>query len=244
MKTLIVDDEPLARARLARLLENFNNYEIVAEVGTGIDALQYYDKYKPDVIFLDIRMPGMDGIETAHHLSKEANPPAVIFTTAYTDHALEAFEAQAVDYLLKPIRKERLEEALKNLTKLNRAQLAKLEASTNKPARRQHICARMRGNLELIPVEDIYYFQADQKYVMLRHHNGSVLIEETLKQLETEFSEDFIRVHRNALIAKHYVHKLEKTKDNKYYIVIKDIEEHMEVSRRHVAPVRNFLRQH
>ena len=155
-------------------------------------------------------------------------------------NSLEAFETQAVAYLLKPIREEKLLSALDKASKLNKAQLAQLSAGEDNS--RTHICARVRGNLELIPISEIAYFQADQKYVTVRHMQGEVLIEEPLKSLEDEFSKDYIRVHRNALVSKTRMAGLNKTPEGRFQLVLKGMDDKLEISRRHVAEVRRFLK--
>ena len=187
MKIIIVDDEAPARIRLRSLVDEIGGYEIAGEAANGKEALEITENLKPDILLLDIRMPIMNGLETARHLQEFESAPAVIFTTAYNHHALEAFEANAVDYLLKPIRKEKLKKSLQKVQKLNKAQLSNLKVNDDENTR-SHICTRLRGNLTLIPVSDIIYFQADQKYVTVCHKNGEVLIEESLKALEDEFS--------------------------------------------------------
>jgi len=157
-------------------------------------------------------MPGLDGLETARRLAALARPPAVIFVTAYGDHALEALDAQAVAYLLKPVRLERLERALAHAGRLNRAQLASLTADRSE-AGRTHIRVRLGQRLELIPLVDVCYFQADQKYVTVRHRRGEALTEESLKTLETELGARVIRVHRNGLAMAARIAGLEKTAD-------------------------------
>ena len=134
MKVLITDDEPLARDRLRRLLVEIGNIEIVGEAASGGEALELSERTRPDLVLLDIRMPGLDGLEPAAHLAAQEQPPAVVFTTAYGDHALAAFEASAVDYLLKPIRRERLEQSLDKARRLNRLQLDALKRA--RPAAR------------------------------------------------------------------------------------------------------------
>ncbi len=243
MKILIVDDEPLARQRLVALLQKCNGYEICGEAANGNEALQRAQHLKPDIILLDIRMPGIDGLETARHLNRLTKPPAIIFTTAYSDHALQAFETHAVDYLLKPIKQERLEEALKAAKRLTRPQLQELsqvEEATKQV--RSHICVKIRGSLELIPVDDIRYFLADHKYVTLRTSDHEHLIEESLKTLEEEFGHLFTRVHRNALIADQYMLGLEKNNDGHCVMVIKDINDRLEISRRHLPYVRKKIK--
>ena len=154
---------------------------------------------EPDIVLLDIRMPGMDGIEAARHIAKLDEPPAVIFVTAFSDHALEAFETHAVDYLLKPVKQERLQAALDASIRPTRAQTSRSNGVLSELEPRQHICARVRGSLVLVPIENIYYFHAEQKYVTVRHTEGEVLIEDALKGLETEFGDRF---HRSSDVLK------------------------------------------
>ncbi len=240
MNVLIVDDERPAIDRLTSMLSGTPEYRVCATATNGLEAIRAAERYKPDIALMDIRMPGMDGLEAARHLSEMEEPPAVIFTTAYYEHALEAFDTQAVAYLLKPIRQEKLLQALEKATKLNRAQLAQLQGPAQKS--RTHICARVRGNLELIPISDVYYFQADQKYVTVRHSRGEVLIEEPLKALEDEFAEGFMRIHRNALVAKSRVAGMNKTPEGRFILVLTDIKDSLEISRRHVSEVRRYLK--
>lgn len=240
MKILIVDDEALARNRLRTLITELDVGKVIGEAATGQETLSQVELKEPDIILLDIRMPGMDGIETADHLSKLANPPAVIFTTAYDEYTLKAFEAHAVDYLLKPIRKHRLAEALAVASRLTRAQLSAMQSAQQKM--RTHISARVQGNIKLIPIENILYLQAEQKYVTVRHLEGEVLIDEPLKALEQEFSQRFIRVHRNALVAKDYIEALEKTKDANVQIKLRSSETRLKVSRRHLPNVRKWVK--
>ena len=243
MKILIVDDEPLARARMNRLLQDVDNADIVGEAKSGKEAILRSSVLHPDVVLLDIRMPEMSGLETALHLSKMKHPPAVIFTTAFSEHALAAFEANAVDYLLKPIRRERLEEALNKAQKINRAQLLELGKQDEASRARSHISAYMSGNLQLVPSENIFYFQAEQKYVSVRHTEGSLLVDDSLKSLEDEYGDRFLRIHRNSLVAIHYVESLEKDSEGRYLIRFRHIDDRIEVSRRMVAATRRRLKE-
>ncbi len=242
MRILIVDDEKLARERLSRMLGSMEPvpHEVVGEAGNGVEAVELADQQQPDVVLLDIRMPGMDGLETARHFADFEEPPAVIFCTAYEEHAIEAFDLQAVGYLLKPVRRENLQAAIDKARRLNKAQIAAL--SDTEKQRRTHISARTRRGIELIAVDDVRYFQADQKYVTVRHGDGEILIDETLRELEDEFDDRFIRVHRNALIAGHYVEGLDRTPDGHYRIRLRDVEEQIDISRRHVPTVRRFVK--
>lgn len=242
MKIVIVDDEPLARSRLARLLEEIPDAQVLGEAANGLEAIRLASDLHPDVLLLDIRMPEMDGIEVARHLSALENPPAIIFTTAFDSHAIAAFQAQATGYLLKPIRKEHLHKALEAARRLNRAQLAQLNLAEDEEQSRSHISIHTGSRLKLIPVSDIFYFQAEQKYVTVRHRGGQSLIEEPLKALEEEFSSSFIRIHRNALVALAHVSGMRKDASGQHYLALQDCEEELEVSRRHVSEVRARLK--
>ena len=242
MKVLVVDDEAPARGRLGRMLEELDGYSLCGEAATGQEALTMAEQSRPDVILMDIRMPGMDGLEAAQHLQLLEQPPAVIFTTAYDDYALHAFETHAVDYLLKPVRRQRLEEALQNANRLTRAQAASLSDTDSDAGVRQRICARVRGSLKLIMVEDIRFFQADQKYVTVGTADEQVLIEETLKSLEQEFADRFLRIHRNALIANRYLVGIEKDGNGHACARLDGVDGIFEVSRRHLAEVRKLVK--
>jgi two-component system response regulator AlgR len=242
MKILIIDDEHLARQRLRQIIDELGSAEEIAEGSNGEQALQLCQQHKPDIILLDIRMPGMDGIEAAQHIMKLETPPAIIFTTAYDEYALSAFDAHAVDYLLKPIRKERLSEALESAKRLTRVQLENLNIEGGNKAARKHISARLGGELRLIDINDIRYFLAEHKYVTVRYPEGSVLIEESLRSLESEFEQQFLRIHRNALVAKNAIIALEKEKSGGHKIKLKGIDEALEVSRRHLPTVRKVMK--
>jgi two-component system response regulator AlgR len=244
MRLMIVDDEPPARERLARLVAELAGHDVVAEAGDGREALERLDAAAADALLLDIRMPGMDGLEVARHLAGLEQAPAVIFTTAYDEFALAAFDAGAVAYLLKPVRREKLEAALAAAQRVSRAQLAALEAGRG-PARaaRRHICARVRGELRLVPIEEIAYFRADQKYVTVRHAGGELLIEESLKHLEDEFGSRLMRIHRNALVAIEHIEALERDDEGQARLKLKRIPETLEVSRRLLAEVKERLKQ-
>ena len=242
MKVLIVDDEAPARNRLRELLERLPGCDFCGEAGHGAEALRLAASLQPDVVLLDIQMPGLDGLETARRLAEAEQPPAVVFVTAYDDYALQAFEAHAVAYLLKPIRLERLEQALAKASRLNRAQLASLAEKPGTTTGRTHIRARIGQRLERIPLADVFYFQADQKYVTVRHRQGQVLIEESLKELETALGARALRIHRNALVMAVQVAGLEKNADGGYALLFYDIPDRLEVSRRHLAAIHEFLR--
>jgi two-component system response regulator AlgR len=240
MKVLIVDDEQLARERLVRMVAALDGYQVVGEAAHGRQALEAAQRTEPDVVLLDIRMPGMDGLETARHLGELDEPPAVIFCTAYEEHAVQAFDLQAVGYLLKPVRGDNLQRALDQAQRVNKAQLAALNGP--EPRARSHIAARTRRGVELVPVEEVRYFQADQKYVTVAFGNGEVIIDETLKDLEQEFGDRFVRVHRNALVAAAHIESLERVENGQSCIRLRGIAEPLEVSRRHLAAVRQFVK--
>ncbi len=242
MRVLIVDDEPPARERLKHLVSELANCELAGEAANGEEALASCTQLRPDVVLMDIRMPGMDGVEAARHLSALEKPPAVIFTTAYDEYAIGAFDAQAIGYLMKPIRRERLARALKQATRLTRPQLNALAESEETISRRHHICIRVRDELKLIPLQDIRYFQADQKYVTVRHKDGEVLIDEPLKALADEFAGDFLRIHRNALVALRFLESVERDPEGHYFARLKGIDEPLAVSRRHAAELRRRVR--
>ena len=241
MKILVVDDEKPARDRLSRMVLDMTQHELVGEATNGVEALGMAQAVEPDIVLMDIRMPGMDGIEAARHISHLDEPPAVIFTTAFADHALEAFETHAVDYLLKPVKKDRLQSAIDAASKPTRAQAAQSSEVLSNLEPRQHICARVRGNLVLVPVDKVYFFHAEQKYVTVRHSEGEVLIEDALKSLEGEFGDRFFRIHRNALVNLAYITGL-KTVNDTHLLGFREIDDALEVSRRHLPAVRKLIK--
>ena len=242
MDILICDDEPLAVERLSRLVAQLGHH-VVGIAHHGKQALELVQQYEPDVILLDIQMPEMDGLTCAEHLAQFNPMPAIVFCTAFDEHALTAIQAQAKGYLLKPIVKSELENTLNNLTKLTQAQMSNLEQKEimEEKNQRQQIAAKTYRGLELIPIENVYYFLADQKYVTVRHKNGSVLIDETLKDLEREFSNKFIRIHRNALISLEYLDGLELVASGQYQVRCRELEERLAVSRRHLPLLRERM---
>ncbi|HEY7671713.1 MAG TPA: LytTR family DNA-binding domain-containing protein [Gammaproteobacteria bacterium] len=239
-KVLIADDELPARERLQRLLTELPGFDVAATCGTGAEALELISKLKPDIALLDIRMPGMTGLEVARHLNVLERPPAVVFTTAYEQYAVDAFEAHAVGYLLKPVRRERLEAALEHAARLKPPALRVL-AEQKAFAPRRHIAVRVRDDLRLIPVADIAFFRAEQKYVTVRHINGEDLLEESLRNLETEFAAVFVRAHRNVLVAIPHVEALERQADGGYCVRMRGTGERLAVSRRQLTQLKERL---
>ncbi|MFB3100635.1 MAG: LytR/AlgR family response regulator transcription factor [Gammaproteobacteria bacterium] len=241
MKILIVDDEMLARERLVSLLSELDNNFSVIEAEHGIEALKLIGEETPELVLLDIRMPVMDGLEVAHHLAGLDTPPAIIFTTAYQDYALDAFDAHAVDYLMKPIRKERLQQAIGRAKALNRSNISELRDDHPNNCR-SHLSMTAQGNLQIVPIEKIYYLKADQKYVTAVWPEGELLIDDSLKSLEQEFPSLFIRIHRNTLVALSHILGLDKDEGGNPCIVLQGIEARLPVSRRHVSHVRKALK--
>ncbi|QLQ26375.1 MAG: response regulator transcription factor [Dechloromonas sp.] len=250
LKILVVDDEPLARDRLRELLVDISIQfpsTVVGEAGNGVAALEFLRDHAVDVVLADIRMPCMDGIELAGHLGAFPAPPAVIFTTAYDNYAVQAFDLNAVDYLLKPVRAQRL---LVALQKLQAAQPADREllASVGRAVRgggRTHLSCLERGRLLLVPVAEVLYFKADLKYVTARTVEREYLLDEALTHLENEFAERFIRLHRAVLVARTALAGFEKAAgdDAEAYgwALLRGVPDKLPVSRRQWAPARSAL---
>jgi two-component system response regulator AlgR len=245
LRLLIVDDEAPARHRLREVLEDCGQdlaLQVVAEADNGMDALAHAEREQPDAVLLDIRMPGMDGIEVAQHMQKLAHTPAVIFTTAYDNYACQAFEVNAVDYLMKPVRAERLTSAL---AKARHLSLTALEALRHAhPKARSHLSLSEKGRLKLVPVDDILYFKAELKYVTVKTAEHEYLLEESLVKLEVEFGKQFLRIHRNCLVARDKIDQIGKTPgaEEAHYIRLHGLDETLPVSRRQYSQIRELLR--
>lgn len=233
LKILIADDEAPARNRMRDLLGDIEHIEIVAEAKNGKEAIDLAESCKPDVMLLDIRMPVMDGIETAQHAQKLAHKPHIIFTTAFDAYAIKAFDLNAIDYLLKPIRQERLQTAINKAHALQPDQLASLKPLQKA---RTHLSIHERGRVLLVPIESIIYLRAELKYITVRTVEREYLIEESLTHLEAEFNERFIRLHRNCLVAPQFIAGYEKrlSSDNEqqWVALLKNIPETIAISRR------------
>lgn len=243
-RIIICDDERLARERLVRLVEDIGGYELVGLAEHGEQALAMVRDANPDIVLLDMRMPVMDGLTCARELGDLDAPPAIIFCTAFDEHALEAFSVPASGYVLKPVSRESLREALLRACRVNQLQLETLRQQPLQQARptcRSHITARTHRGIELIPLDEIRYFLADHKYVTVRHEQGEVLIDETLKELEEEFGDRFIRIHRNALLSLNHLEGLEVVATGQYRVRIRGLEERLTVSRRHLPELRETL---
>ena len=242
-RIVIADDEAPARDRLRRLVDELDGCEVVGEASHGREALQVCESQHPDVLLLDIRMPEMDGIETARHLARLDAGPAVIFTTAFDSYAIDAFDAQAIGYLLKPVRRERLLRALRQAARLSRGQADSLASRQPETLARTSICVRKTTGLQLIPIDDIIYFEADQKYVTVHHAQGEDLLDEPLKDLAIEFGDRFIRIHRSLLVAAARLERMDRNAAGQHEVRLRDCDRVLPVSRRHVTDVKLALRR-
>ena len=244
MRILIVDDEALARSRLSSMLQQLGApYEVAGEAANGLQAVEKCQAEPIDLVLMDVRMPGMDGLQAAARLAEGETPPTVIFTTAYDEHALAAFERNASGYLLKPIKLDRLRQALQRAQQLTRAQLVSQPGSEEPPKARGHICSQVGKGLRTVPVAEILYFQAEQKYVVAHLAQGEILLEEPLKSLEQEFADSFLRIHRSTLVAKKYLTGMEKDANDHWHAILETADGRLEISRRHLPKVRSWLKQ-
>jgi two-component system, LytTR family, response regulator AlgR len=229
---LIADDETPARNRLRDLLGDIENIEIVAEAKNGKEAIELAQVFKPDVLLLDIRMPLMDGIEAAQHAQKLEPKPHIIFTTAFDAYAMKAFDLNAIDYLLKPIRLERLQTAINKAHALKPTQMDALKPLQKM---RGHLSVHERGRVLLVPIESIIYLRAELKYVTVRTVEREYLIEESLTNLEAEFGERFVRLHRNCIVARQAISGYEKRQiegDSQWVALLKGVSDTVTISRR------------
>ncbi len=239
LNILIADDEAPARNRMRDLLADIENVAVVAEAKNGKEALDLAFQSKPDLMLLDIRMPVMDGIEAAQHAQKLEPKPHIIFTTAFDAYAIKAFDLNAIDYLLKPIRLDRLQTAI---NKAHALQPNQIEALKPLQKMRSHLSIHERGRVLLVPIETIIYLRAELKYVTVRTAEREYLIEESLTNLEAEFGERFIRLHRNSLVAPQFIAGYEKrlNQDNEqqWVAMLKGLPETVAISRRQQHLVR------
>jgi two-component system, LytTR family, response regulator AlgR len=259
-RLFIVDDEAPARARLKTLLSDIAAecpHDLVGEADGAQTALDRIATARPDIVLLDVQMPGMTGIELANHLMKSQNPCAVIFVTAYDEYALKAFEVHALDYLLKPVRAGRLAEAIRRVSALRTNTVSQgtsvADAVKSMQVKRQNFSVQERGRVLLVPVRDVIYLKAELKYVTLRTRTQDYLIEESLTSIEDELAASFVRVHRNALVARDAIVGVErgvhavdsdesdKTQDS-WQVILRDVDERLPISRRQWPVVKALVR--
>lgn len=253
-RILIVDDEAPARVRLANLLSDIAAdcpHVLVGEAAGAQAAIQALAALQPDIVLLDVQMPGMTGLELAAQFAQQSmRAPVVIFITAYESFAVQAFEVQAVDYLLKPVRATRLAEAIARAVRTLQAQ-----GAATVPACRSSFSVQARERMLLVPVAEVLYLKAESKYVTLRTASQSYLIEESLSSLEQELAATFVRVHRNALVARNAIagverasmahmtdgHEGERTAEN-WQVIVRYLEERLPVSRRQWPVIKAILK--
>ncbi len=248
LRVLIVDDESPARRRLRELLDDCTgalSLAVVGEAASGREAMDILHTVTADLVLSDIHMPEMDGLELARHLLKLPQPPVVIFTTAYNEHAVQAFDVNAIDYLMKPVRVQRLLGALQKVPRLKPVSAAKLdELPVNA---RRFLSVTERSRVVLVPVEEIVYLKAELKYITIRTVQREHLLEESLTRLEEEFGTRFVRVHRNCLVARDFVRGFERCVgdegDAHWEVVLKGVPETLPVSRRQQFVVREIGRE-
>jgi two-component system response regulator AlgR len=247
LRVLIVDDEGPARRRLRELLDDCAAalpIAIVGEAASGREAVDILHAVTADLVLSDIHMPEMDGLELARHLLKLAQPPVVIFTTAYNEHALQAFDVNAIDYLMKPVRMQRLLAALQKVPRLKPISVAMLEELP--ASARRFLSVTERSRVVLVPLDEIVYLKAELKYITIRTAQREFLLEESLTKLEEEFGARFVRVHRNCLVARDAIRGFERCVgdegDAHWEVVLNGVEETLPVSRRQQFVVREIGR--
>ena len=244
LRVVIADDEAPARSRMHDLLGDCSArlpVQVVGEAANGRELLQLLERTAADVVLLDIRMPEMDGVEAAQHLQKLPRRPAVIFTTAYDAYALQAFELHAMDYLVKPIRLQRLLDALSRVQAQPAPAIEVLQRLQTHA--RRHLSVQERGRLILVPVDRILYLRAELKYVTVRTAERDYLLEESLTRLEEEFGERFVRIHRSCLVARDSIERFERAaEDGGWSVLLRGLQERLPVSRRQQHVIREFAR--
>jgi two-component system response regulator AlgR len=248
LRVLVVDDETPARRRLRELLDDCAAalpLAVVGEAQSGREAMELLQSVSVDLVLTDIRMPDMDGMELARHLLKVPHPPVVVFTTAYNEHAVQAFEVNAVDYLMKPVRVQRLLSALQKVPKLKPAQ--KDAPPEQSSSARRFLSVTERSRVILVPIEDVIYLKAELKYITIRTAQREYLLEESLTKLEQEFGPRFVRVHRNCLVARSFIRGFERRVnddgDAHWEVVLNGVPESLPVSRRQQFVVREIGRE-
>ena len=235
LRILIIDDEAPARNRLRRMLEEVPAVHVTGEAASGQEALRLIPLKEPDVLLLDISMPGIGGMELARMLQAESSPPAIIFCTAWSDQAVEAFECDAVDYLVKPVRLERLELALDKARRF----IASVDSGANGPFLRSILA----GKVSLLPLVDVICMNSEDKCTTVVHKNGNTIIDQSLLDLENEYADILVRIHRKTLVAKKSIRGLEKGPEGSHYLHLEGFEERLQVSRRNLPTIRKLIRE-
>jgi two-component system response regulator AlgR len=240
INALVVDDEPLARNRLKRMLGGLN-VDVLGEGSDGNQAIELLERYAVDMLFIDINMPAKNGLAAADEIMQTVEcPPAIVFCTAYDEYAIQAFKANASAYLLKPVTREDVSEVIQRASQINRMQLNQLQVQTESAST---LAIGVDLVIENVDIEKIVYFRSVDKHVFaLLVGRGEVLIDFTLKELESKFALSFVRCHRNALLNRSYLAKLSRDEDGKSFVQIKDCETLFQVSRRHLADVKKCFR--
>jgi two-component system response regulator AlgR len=233
LNILIIDDEVPARDRLRRLVEAINGCEVAGEAASATEALEQIRELKPHVLLLDISMPGMDGMSLARVLQEGGASPSVIFCTAYQDQALEAFEQEAVDYLVKPVRAERLEKALEKARRYL--------GDEQGPGDEHFLRSTLGGKVVLTPIHRVICLLAEDKYTTVIHEKGSTVVDDSLTDLEHRFEEIFFRIHRNALVSRKHIRGLERKYDGHTQVLLSGTDHKPEVSRRNISLLRKLL---
>ncbi len=234
LRVIVVDDEPLAAERLADMIADLPNCLVLAKAANAQQALALMHSHQPDALFLDIAMPGMSGLDLAKQLQGTKNPPFIVFCTAYDQHALQAFDAQAIDYLVKPVRRERLMESIERVLRLK----SQVSDDTNK----QFVTAHVGGVLRRIALSDILYLHAEEKYTVVYHQGGEHILDEPLKELELRFPNQFIRIHRNCLVKAGQLFEIRRDMDGQAWAVLKDWPKALEISRRCASELKDLFR--
>ncbi|CAG0948453.1 Transcriptional regulatory protein BtsR [Burkholderiales bacterium] len=248
LRVVLVDDETPARRRLRELLDDCSALlpiAVVGEAANGREALDLMQLAPPDLVLTDIHMPDMDGLELARHLLKLPRPPVVVFTTAFQEHALEAFDVHAVDYLVKPVRVQRLLSALQKVPRLRPLSAERISLL---PANaRRYLSVTERSRVVLVPIDEVIYLKAELKYITIRTHDREFLLEESLTRLEHEFGHRFVRVHRNCLVARDAIRGFERRVnddgDAHWEVLLTRLDETLPVSRRQQGIVRDLSRE-
>lgn len=247
IRVFIIDDEAPARSRLKEILGDLAQdlpTTVVGEAANGQEALVMLQTTPADVCLVDVQMPEMNGLEFARHAIQLERPPAVIFTTAHDQYAVAAFEVNALDYLLKPVRAVRLKAALQKAAQGGPVKREPLERASTSP--RHYLSVSERGRISLVPVLDIIYLRAELKYVTVRTREREYLVEESLTQLEQEFSGVFVRIHRSCLVARRLIKGFERTTDPDgegagWSVLLHGVEERLPVSRRQWSTVKQLV---